>query len=642
MGQRRPSVREGLLHLCSDDTTLAPAISLHSPSWFTWLQGHSIFVYELPFLHFTARKERRAGGAYWYAYRRRGGKLHTAYLGKSDELTLERLSTVATGMQQVENATRMPAAMPSATPTAMPTHHTATPSTTDFDAPSAPHLRPTLQPCIQPPPGLPVPLTPLIGREVDAARAAALLCRPSVRLLSLVGRGGIGKTRLALQVAAEIAERFADGVYLVPLAEVRDPQMVLPVVARALGIKAEPGTSVAEMLKAVLKQKLLLLVLDNFEQLMPAASYLVDLLTACPMLKLMVTSREVLHLCGEQPFPVGPLEFPDLAHPAPADLLRHCPSVSLFLQRAEAVAPGIAASPATIRAVAQICARLEGLPLAIELAAARVKLLPPQALITRLERKLEVLTGGGADMAERHKSLRATFIWSHDLLTAEEQSLFRRLAIFAGGCTLEAAHGVCNASGDLTSPFLDLISSLVDKNMLQTDRREAQPSRIYMLDTVREYALECLLGSGELQSLRKAHAAYYSGYLLRAWPWGEGDTPGQEHTANCSAREDTSMLRTLPAYAPLCSSQGESRPAGLTNRELEALLLLAEGLSNDQIACRLVISTATVKTYLSAIYNKLGVSSRTAAMRFVIDHLHGAHAASLPRPQADALSSHAS
>ncbi len=640
MGQRRPSVREGLLQVCNDDTTPAPAISLHSPAWFTWLEGHSIFVYESPFLHFTARKERRASGAYWYAYRRQGGKLHTAYLGKSEELTLERLSAVASGMQQVENATRVPAA----TPAAVSTLAAMTPGTTtrDLDVPSAPHPSSFLRPSIQPSPGLPVPLTPLIGREVDAARAAALLRSQGVRLLTMVGHGGIGKTRLALQVAAEIAGRFADGVYLVPLAEVRDPQLVLPAVARTLGIKTEPDISVADLLKAALRQKELLLVLDNFEQLMPAASYLWDLLTACPTLKIMVTSREVLHLCGEQPFPVGPLAFPDPGQPAPADLLRQCPSVSLFLQRAEAIAPGtgIAASPATIRAVAQICTRLEGLPLAIELAAARVKLLPPQALVTRLERRLDVLTGGGADMAERHKSLRSTFAWSHDLLTAEEQSVFRRLSIFVGGCTLEAAQAVCNAWGDLTSPFLDLISSLVDKSMLQTDRREAQTSRVYMLDTVREYALECLLESGELQPLRKAHAAYYSGYVLRAWPWEPGDKPGQ--AANCSAHEGTSMVRTLSAYGTARCSQGENRPARLTNREFEALLLLAEGLSNDQIALRLVISTATVKTYLSAIYNKLGVSSRTAAMRFVIDHLPGAHAASLLQPQAGAVSSHAS
>jgi DNA-binding NarL/FixJ family response regulator len=297
---------------------------------------------------------------------------------------------------------------------------------------------------------------------------------------------------------------------------------------------------------------------------------------------------------------VAPLSFPDPDHVASIDALHDYPAIDLFLQRAQAIIPDMATNPATMLAIAKVCARLEGLPLAIELAAARVRLLPPQALATRLNRRFDVLTDGGPDMPDRHKTLRATFTWSRDLLTAEEQRVFRRLSVFTGGCTLDEAEAVCNSLGDMTTPLLNIVSSLVDKSLLQAVTAESHEPRLFLLETVREYALECLLESGEMEQIQSARAAL------------------------CPPSLAPDPLASLPLYtAPSAynaSIVSTGRRAGLTQRELQALLLVAEGLSNDQIASRLVISTSTVKTYLSTIYNKLGVSSRTAAMRYAIDH----------------------
>lgn len=498
MGQRRPNVREGLLYPCDGDTThtAETAITLDSEAWYTWLDAHSAFLYEVTGFHFTARKERRSGGLYWYAYRRQQGKLRTAYLGKSEELTQDRLKSIADGLQQGEgNAGDM-------------SSEGAAPAPIVFES----------LPSGAPPPPLPIPLTPLVGREEDVAAATALLLRHDVRLVSLIGTGGVGKTRLALQVASDLQEHFADGVYFVALAPVRDPQLALSTIAQALGLKEELNVPLGSLVATFLCGKQILLVLDNFEQVIPAAAQLVDLLTACPTLKLLVTSREILHLRAEHHFTVMPLAFPDPGNLPNLDSVFDYPSVNLFLQRAEAITPNMALNPATVRAIAQVCARLEGLPLAIELAAARVKLLPPQALATRLARRLDILTQGGPDMPARHKTLRATFAWSRDLLTEEEQQLFRRLAVFVGGCTLEAAEAVYAAGSKPATPFLNVVSSLIDKSLLQTRVDEVQEPRLHLLETVREYALECLMESGEMETIQEAHAAYYVSYAELAEP----------------------------------------------------------------------------------------------------------------------------
>jgi predicted ATPase/DNA-binding CsgD family transcriptional regulator len=439
-----------------------------------------------------------------------------------------------------------------------------------------------------------------VGREQDVASVLSMLSRPEVRLVSLIGTGGVGKTRLALQVAVDMRERFTDGIYFVALAPVREPHLVLRTIAQVFGLKEDRKVQLRDSLRAFLQNKNVLLVVDNFEQVMAATPLLVDLLTDCTTLKILVTSREILHLCAEHCFMVAPLAFPDPEKIASLDTLHDYPAIDLFLQRAQAIVPDMATNPATMLAIAKVCARLEGLPLAIELAAARVRLLPPQALATRLNRRFDVLTEGGPDKPDRHKTLRATFTWSRDLLNAEEQGVFRRLSVFTDSCTLDDAEAVCNSLGDMTTPFLGIVSSLVDKSLLQTVSNEGQEPRLFLLETVREYAMECLLESGEMDLVQAARAAL------------------------CPPRPDQDMLGALPVYtAPgtfIPSDATTGRTASLTQRELQALLLVAEGLSNDQIACRLVISTSTVKTYLSTIYSKLGVSSRTAAMRYAIDH----------------------
>jgi predicted ATPase/DNA-binding CsgD family transcriptional regulator len=580
------SVQGGTLFQYTGDSGPRGGIDLDSSAWYNWLEQHSSFLFRLPFVHYTARKERRSSGLYWYAYRRHQGKLRTAYLGKTKELTLDRLSAVAEALDHTgqvdgpESVSSLLRAIAAHKPQASPA-----------------------------PPPLPVPLTPLVGRAQDVASVVSLLLCPDIRLVSLIGTGGVGKTRLALQVAADLHDHFADGVYFIPLAPVRDPHVVLRTIAQAFGFTDRPPVPLIDLLSAFLRGRDVLLVVDNFEQVMAATPLLVELLTNCPTLKMVVTSREILHLSAEHCFMVAPLSFPDPDQHSALDTLHDYPAVDLFLQRAQAIIPDMATNPATMLAIARVCARLEGLPLAIELAAARVRLLPPQALATRLNRRFDVLTEGGPDMPDRHKTLRATFTWSRDLLTTEEQCVFRRLSIFPDGCTLEAAEAVCSSLGDMTTPVLRIVSSLVDKSLVQTVSSEGQEPRLFLLETVREYALECLVESGEMERMQEAAAAVRS--------------PHTNQTSPQSFASET--VQGLPVYTAPATYRTPSfgtlrRPAGLTNRELQALLLVAEGLSNEQIACRLVISTATVKTYLSAIYNKLGVSSRTAAMRYAIDH----------------------
>jgi predicted ATPase/class 3 adenylate cyclase/DNA-binding CsgD family transcriptional regulator len=361
------------------------------------------------------------------------------------------------------------------------------------------------------PNNLPLQLTPLIGREQEVATALNFLRREHVRLLTLTGPGGTGKTRLGLQVAAELSEAFSDGVYFVNLAPISDPEFVVPAIAQTLDVKELAGQPLLVLLKAFLREKHLLLLLDNFEQVVGAAVHVADLLAACPNLSVMVTSRMMLHVRGEQEYAVPPLAVPDPKRLPDLLALSQYEAVALFIQRAQAVKSEFQVTNANAPAVAEICVRLDGLPLAIELAAARSKLLPPPALLARLSQRLVVLTSGARDAPARQQTLRNTIEWSYQLLDADEQRLFQRLSVFVGGCTLEAIEAVC-AALDTTAaavPLLDGIASLIDKSLLQQTEREGEEPRLLMLETIREYGLEALEASAEVQVTRQAHATYY-------------------------------------------------------------------------------------------------------------------------------------
>jgi predicted ATPase len=356
---------------------------------------------------------------------------------------------------------------------------------------------------------LPAQLTSLIGRKQEVTAVCALLRHPEVRLVTLTGIGGVGKTRLSLQVGIDLLNDFADGVCFVPLAPISDPDLVVPTIAQVLGIKETGERPLLDLLKAYLRDKHLLLLLDNFEQVLPAVPELSNLLADCPQLKVLVTSRAVLHIRGEHEFPVPPLALPDLTHLPGSESLLQYAAVTLFLHCAQAVRPDFQVTPASTRTIAEICVRLDGLPLAIELAAARIKLLSPQALLTRLGHRLQVLTSGAQDAPVRQQTLRNTLAWSYDLLDAEEQRLFRRLSVFAGGCTLEVVEGLYTALGELPAAVLDGVASLIDKSLLRQVEQEGEEPRLLMLATIREYGLEVLASSGEMESTRQAHAHYY-------------------------------------------------------------------------------------------------------------------------------------
>jgi serine/threonine protein kinase len=336
----------------------------------------------------------------------------------------------------------------------------ASPAPTVEEPPSATASQ-VLQSTRKPEPMWKVPtiLTPLIGREEDVAAICALLERPVARLLTLLGTGGIGKTRLGIQVAKEIREHFVDGIYFVQLASISNPDLVIPTIAEVLEVREIGKRPIFEQVKTYLQEKGVLLLLDNFEQVVMAAPLIEELLIACPRLKILVTSRAVLHVQGEQEFPVSPLALPDLKLlPERAALVQYA-AVALFVQRAQAMLPTFQLSETNARAIAEMCVRLDGLPLAIELAAARIKLLPPQALLIRLSQRLQVLTGGARTLPVRQQTLRNTLKWSYDLLDAGEQRIFRLLSVFIGGCTLEAIEAIGQrAAGDETVDVLHLES----------------------------------------------------------------------------------------------------------------------------------------------------------------------------------------
>ncbi|MCW5853759.1 MAG: tetratricopeptide repeat protein [Anaerolineae bacterium] len=403
------------------------------------------------------------------------------------------------------DAEQLPSSLPTVAPTPLPL---------------PPPVRPTVTP--------PTPPTPLIGREQQTRDVCDLLQQPYLRLLTLTGVGGVGKTRLALQVAAALADDFPAGVYFVPLAAIHDANLVVSTIAQVLGVRENGAQPLADSLVGWLGDKQILLVLDNFEQVLDAASVVAHLVSQCPSLKVLVTSRARLHVQAEHQYRVPPLALPPLAD-EPQPILDYglevadYPAVQLFVQRARRVKPEFRLTEANQQAVAEICHRLDGLPLAIELAAARVHLLPPPALLQRLTPRLALLTGGPRDLPARQQTMRAAIDWSYDLLEAGEKQLYRRLAVFvegftleaaaavAGGFTLEAAAAVAGEEGtdqDRRLSILEGVSSLTDKSLVhQVETLDEEP-RFSLLETVREYGLERLAESGELDLLRGRHADY--------------------------------------------------------------------------------------------------------------------------------------
>ncbi|HET9909127.1 MAG TPA: LuxR C-terminal-related transcriptional regulator [Anaerolineales bacterium] len=355
---------------------------------------------------------------------------------------------------------------------------------------------------------IPLSMTLLLGREHEIRTLSQLLRSSEVRLVTITGPGGVGKTSLALQVAQDIQDAFTDGVYFISLATISDPTLIIPTIAHALGVIESPKRLLLDNLKEFLRGKQALLLLDNFEQIMSAAPLLSELLSACAGLRMLATSREALRLRGEQEFPLSPLALPD--QPSLETLMQFS-GIALFVQRAQAIQPDFKLTQANAPAVSEICARLDGLPLAIELAAARIKLLPPQSLLTQLqESSLTLLTSGAKDLPARQQTLRNAIQWSYDLLNADEQRTFRSLAVFVGGCTLQAA-----LAGLEQKTALDTLDSLVNKSLLRQIETDAEP-RLTMLETIREFGLEQLIHTHELESARRAHANYYLSFVEEA------------------------------------------------------------------------------------------------------------------------------
>jgi predicted ATPase/DNA-binding CsgD family transcriptional regulator len=347
---------------------------------------------------------------------------------------------------------------------------------------------------------LPASLSSLLGRERETETLHKLLCQTGVRLVTITGPGGVGKTSLALHVGRELQDAFTDGVFFVSLAAITESTLIIPTIAHTLGIPESSSRLLLDSLKDFLRDKQTLLLLDNFEQIISVAPLLTELLEACARLRILVTSREALRLRGEHEYPLAPLALP--GQPSFENLSQY-PGIALFVERAQAIQPDFQLTPEDANAVAEICAHLDGLPLAIELAAARIKLLPPQAMVVQLrDAPLQLLTGGARDLPARQQTLRGTIQWSYDLLNADEQCVFRWLSVFVGGCTFEAARVICEQAS------LDHLDSLVNKSLLGQHATDHSP-RLSMLETIREFGHEQLVHTHELESARGAHAAYY-------------------------------------------------------------------------------------------------------------------------------------
>ena len=366
------------------------------------------------------------------------------------------------------------------------------------------------------PGNLPHQLTSFVGRRREIDEVKGRLA--DTRLLTLIGPGGTGKTRLSIQVASEVLQEFEDGAFFVPLAPIFDPELVMTTIAKTLGLAEQPTRPTIETLAEYLQDKRLLLVLDNFEQVLDAAPGLGQLLAESEKLTVLATSREALGLHGEKEYPVPPLGLPDLENLPTTEALSQYESVALFIDRATSVKPGFEVTNENAPAIAEICARLDGLPLAIELAAARVKVLAPAAILKRLGHSLSLLAGGARDLPTRQQTLRGAIDWSYELLEEEERTLFARLSVFVGGFSLEAAEAVCNPEGDLALDTLEGVASLTNKSLVRQMDSAQGESRFFMLETIREYASERRTESPEAENISRRHAEFFRALAEEAEP----------------------------------------------------------------------------------------------------------------------------
>ncbi|MGZ6636707.1 MAG: adenylate/guanylate cyclase domain-containing protein [Solirubrobacteraceae bacterium] len=394
-----------------------------------------------------------------------------------------------------------------------------------------PHEFPPLRTLESQPTNLPVQSTPLVGREKELDEVTNQLRRDYSRLVTLTGPGGTGKTRLALQLAADMIDGFSDGVFFVSLAPISDPELVVPTIAQTLGLREQGGEPLLEILTEYLREKQLLLLLDNFEQVVQAAHWVSSLLASAPELKLLVTSRAPLHLSGERTYDVPPLSLPDPSRLPEIEALMQYEAVALFIERAQAAKADFAVTNENAPAIAEICVALDGLPLALELAAARIRALPPRTLLSRLDHRLKLLTGGAQDLEERQRTLRATIEWSYDLLSGPEKKLFARLGVFAAGCRVEAAEAVSEGE-DYGQDVLDGLTSLVEKSLLRQKEDQDGEPRYWMLETIREFAYEQVDESAEADAVRRRHGEFF----LRLSEEAAGELEAGEHQSAWLAR----------------------------------------------------------------------------------------------------------